>query len=144
MVITICGSMSFASEMLEIKHDLEKNSHVVFTPSGLEEYLERSSLKDSLEVSTLESAKRKIDNDFVRKHLKKIKKADCILVINKDKKGIKNYIGANSFLEMGYAYSLNKPICLYQDLPDDQEYIIQEVLAMQPIVLNGDIRKIII
>lgn len=134
--------MSFASEMLEIKNDLEEKGHIVFAPSGLEEYLEKSSLRDSLDVSTLESAQRKIDNNFIRKHLKEVEKAECILVINKDKKGIKNYIGANSFLEMGYAYSLNKPIYLYQDIPEDQEYIIQEVLGMQPIVLNGDIQKI--
>ncbi len=50
----------------------------------------------------------KIEYDFIREHFRKIQQADAILVLNHDKKGIKNYIGGNTFLEMGVAFWLDK------------------------------------
>ena len=75
-------------------------------------------------------------------HYNKMKKADAILVLNYDKNGIKGYIGANSFLEMGFAYVLNKKIFLLMEIPD-QKYISDEVLALSPIVLKGDLNLIL-
>jgi len=60
--------------------------------------------------------------------------------VNYDKRGIKNYIGGNSFLEMGFAHILQKKIFLLNGIPE----IIysDEIKAMQPTVLNGDLSKI--
>ena len=63
-------------------------------------------------------------------------------MINKDKNGIKNYIGGNSFLEMGFAYVLGKKIYVLNPLPEELPIFYQELVAMQPIVLDGDLSKI--
>ncbi len=61
-------------------------------------------------------------------------------MINLTKKGIDNYIGGNTFLEMGFAYVLAKKIFLWQDIPE--MIYTDEIKAMQPIILNGDLNKI--
>jgi hypothetical protein len=61
--------------------------------------------------------------------------------LNHDKNGISNYIGGNSFLEMGFAYVQNKKIFLLNGIPDIA-LIRQEIEAMTPIVLDGDLSKI--
>ncbi len=74
---------------------------------------------------------------MIRKYYEVIKKNDVILVVNIEKNGIKGYIGGNTFLEMGFAFILNKKIyCLYQlpDLPYSSE-----IVEMQPIILNGNL-----
>ena len=38
--------------------------------------------------------------------------ADAVLVLNYDKKGIKNYIGGNTLMEIGFAHVLNQKIFL--------------------------------
>jgi len=133
--------MSFAQEMIDLKKQLEAKRFEVATPEKVEDYIDKD-LQDKISGGTLEGAQRKIDNDFIRKHYREIEKADAILVINKDKNGIKNYIGGNSFLEIGFAYVLNKKIYLLNNIPEEQKIFYQEVVAMQPIVLNGDINKI--
>ncbi len=62
------------------------------------------------------------------------------LAVNIDKKGIKNYIGGNTFLEMGFAHVLDKKIFLLNEIPDISYK--DEIKAMQPIILNGDLSKI--
>ncbi len=137
MKITVCGSMSFAVEMLQAKQLLEQGGHVCFLPSGVEEYAQNKVVK----IGGSEGAKRKIQHDFINKHYREIEKSDAILILNYDKKGIKNYIGGNSFLEMGFAHVLGKKIFLLNDIPD-LELIKQEIEAMLPIVLNGDFGKL--
>lgn len=70
-----------------------------------------------------------------------IKDSDAILVVNLDKKGIKNYIGANTFLEIGYAHCLNKKIFFLNPIPE-QDYIRDEIKAAEPIVIDQDLTKI--
>ena len=63
------------------------------------------------------------------------------MVLNHDKKGIKNYIGSNSFLEIGFAHILNKKIYILNEMLDT-EYCYQEIIAMEPVVLGGDLSEI--
>jgi len=84
-------------------------------------------------------AKKKFE--FIGEHMDKIEKSDAVLIVNVTKKDIKNYIGANTFLEMGFAYYCKKKIFTLNALPD-QPYIIDELLTFDPIVLNGDLSKI--
>ena len=67
--------------------------------------------------------------------------SDCVLVVNLDKKGIKNYIGGNTFLEMGFTFVNFRDIFLYNSLPKSSDYL-PELQAMQPIIINSDISKI--
>lgn len=84
--------------------------------------------------------RRKIKEDVIKRYYKIIGEADVLLVLNLEKNGIENYIGGNTFLEMGFAYVLGKPIYLYNVIPDVSYK--EEILAMQPVVINGDISKI--
>ena len=142
MKIVICGSMAFAQEMLDAKVSLEKNGHRVVLPEGTEKYAKGKLKKLAGKSGALEGAKRKINNNLIKKHYYKIQKSDAILVINKEKKGINNYIGGNSFLEMGFAHILNKKIYVLNQLPKGFLVFYQELVAMKPTVLNGDLDAI--
>jgi hypothetical protein len=142
MKIAICGSMAFAQEMLDAKMSLEKNGHKTILPEGTEKYTKGKLKKLAGKKGALEGAKRKINNNLIKKHYYKIQESDAILVINGEKNGIKNYIGGNSFLEMGFAYILNKKIYVLNQLPKDLFVFYQEIVAMKPIVLNGKLNSI--
>jgi hypothetical protein len=143
MKIVICSSVSFAEDIMRLKETLEKRGDEVVIPHGLEDYLHDPELKKRASGwGTLEGAERKIKNDLIRGYYEEIKAADAILVVNKDKNGIKNYLGGNSFLEMGYAHVLNKPIYVLNPLPKELKVFYQELVAMQPIVINGDLSQI--
>ena len=129
--------MAFAKEMIDAQKQLEKTGHVCFVPDGTYEYVENRVKK----VGGSEGAKRKIANDLIRKHYNLINNSDAILVLNYEKKRIRNYIGGNSFLEIGYAYILGKKIFLMNDIPEI-ELIKQEIEAIQPIIINGNLNKI--
>ncbi len=136
MKIVICGSMIFSRSMIDIEKELLEFGHAVVIPRHTGEYAE---LKLAKEVHS-ESVKNKVKNDLIRDYFDKIKNSDAVLVVNKDKNKVKNYIGGNSFLEMGFAYILNKKIFFLNGI---QEMIYtDEIEAMQPIVLNGDLTKI--
>ena len=77
----------------------------------------------------------------INAHFRKIDDSECVLVTNYEKKGIPNYIGGNTFLEMGYAYGTKKPVYILNELPATSVFK-EEMLGMQPIVLHGDITKI--
>ncbi|OGF42355.1 hypothetical protein A2555_00185 [Candidatus Falkowbacteria bacterium RIFOXYD2_FULL_39_16] len=136
MKIVICGSMSSACQMVDAKKELLQNNHEVILPKNTEQYAE----KVLAEETAHESTKNKIEHDLIRDYFEKIKNADAVLVVNVDKKGISNYIGGNSFLEIGFAHILNKPIFILNDIPE--MIYTDEILAMQPVVLNGDLLKI--
>jgi predicted RNA-binding protein with PUA domain len=136
MKIIICGSMTTAKAMLSAKEKLVAMGHSVTMPEFTEDYAQM----ESLDHVVSESAKNKIEHDLIKRYYNKIKDGDAILVINEDKNGKVNYIGGNSFLEMGFAYVLNKKIFLLNPIPE-LSYT-DEIIAMQPIIINGDLKKI--
>ncbi|MFA6391278.1 MAG: hypothetical protein WCW66_00810 [Patescibacteria group bacterium] len=136
MKIVICGSMSSAVQMLDIEKELLKHNHEVILPKHTKEYAEMGLGVDT----SYESIKDKIEQDLIRDYFEEIKKADAVLIVNVDKNGIHNYIGGNAFLEMGFAHCLNKTIFMLNNIPD--MFYSDEILAMQPITLNGDLAKI--
>lgn len=140
MNIMIAASSVFAKEMVEYKGKLEKLGH----KNNLHEhYIAQGNgqMKDLIDRMHNEHALVKKENDYIRYHYNEIKGSDAILVLNFDKNGIHNYIGANTFLEISYAHVLNKKIYLLNDMPD-QSYIKDELEAMEPIILNGDLSRI--
>jgi len=58
-----------------------------------------------------------------------------------DKNGIGNYIGGNTLIEMAFAHVLNKKIFLLNPVPEISYK--DEIIAMQPIILNGNLEKIL-
>ena len=71
-----------------------------------------------------------------------IKSGDAVLVCNFDKNGVKNYIGGNTLMEIGFAHVNDKKIFLLNPMPENVSYA-DEIKAMVDVILNGDLNKII-
>lgn len=127
--VCLCGSMSVVSRMLEIRDVLEANGVIVETPS-LDEP------NDYSVMSEVDRARKK--SEMIRRHLERIKKSEAILVVNETTKGVENYIGANTFLEMGMAFALEKQIFILHSIPQLPNR--DELLGLNPTELKGDIR----
>lgn len=134
MKVIICGSISAADEILRVKGELEVKGCAVEIPEGVKHLAEWKG--DGASAS--EKAEQKIQNDLIRGYYEAMKSFDAVLIVNPDKRGISGYIGGNTLIEMAFAHVLNKKLYLLNDLPD-MPYS-SEIIAMQPIVLHGDIR----
>lgn len=131
--IIICGSISAAEEILEVRQRLEAYGHEVEIPEGVKNV----QLRGRTEVSISEKAEDKIKHDLIRCYYEKIKNYDSVLIVNPEKRGVPGYIGGNSFLEMGFAHVLGKNLYVLYPLPELPYSA--EMLAMQPIILDGDL-----
>lgn len=135
MNITLCGSIKFFEKMQEIETELKKLGHNVFMPvkaAGVDYWSDDN-------TGRIE-AKKKFD--LISEHMNKIDGSDAILVANFTKGDIENYIGANTFIEIGFAHYRKKKIYFLNPLPD-QKYILDEILTVEPIIINNDLKKII-
>lgn len=136
MKIAICASMVFAEKMVQIKGQLEQLGNIVYISQFAEGYLGRTEKeKEQLTVHD------KNEHDAIRKFWEIIKKSDAILVLNYDRKGIKNYIGGNTLMEIGFAHVLDKKIFLMNPIPDI-EYYRSEIEAVRPVILKQDLSQI--
>ena len=136
MKIGVSGSMQYTEKILEIAEALRAMGHEVFTPQNTDRYIGKTD--DEKEEIKLDE---KYNHDAIREFWKPMQDADALIVANYDKHGIKNYIGGNAFLEMGFAYVLNQKIYLMNPIPD-MPYYGTELIAMKPTILNGDLKKI--
>ena len=128
--------MVFSEEMLEIKAKLEKLGHQPFVSSFTQAYLGKTeSEKEKLTIF------HKNEKDAIRNYWAIIQTCDAILVLNYTRRGIENYIGGNSFLEIGFAHVLNKKIYLLNPIPNIEFYK-SEIEAMNPVVLYGALEKL--
>ena len=125
--------MTLADRIRAVQAELESLGHSVYIP------VENTSF-DYLEASSAERAALKREHDLIREHWRKIQKSDAILVLNEDVKGIRHYVGGNSFLEMGFAHILDLPIYMMQTLPEMPYH--SEMAAMDPIVIEGELGRI--
>lgn len=99
-VITICGSMRYAKEMMKIAEELElKKGYAVIQCV----YNVDNKKYDGLDADTLD-----------RIHRKKIDISDAIYVVNID-----GYIGSSTKKEIEYAKKNNKEI-IYHELTEEQ------------------------
>ncbi|HEY4509622.1 MAG TPA: hypothetical protein VJC15_01400 [Candidatus Paceibacterota bacterium] len=133
--IIICGSISAADEIIAVQKKLEDRGYEVETPEGVKHLGMWGE-----DATTEEKTDRKIKHDLIRLYYEKIKASDIVLVVNPEKKGIVGYIGGNTFLEMGFAHILGKPLYVLHEIPE-LSYT-SEILAMQPVVLRGDLEKL--
>jgi hypothetical protein len=140
MKITLIGSSSFAKEMAEYQeklialgHEVNLHEHYVARARG-----ERPDIAERVKT---EHAKLKIENDYIRYHYNEIVNSDAVLVLNYDRKGIKNYIGGNTLMELGFAHVHNKKIFLLNPIPEIGYR--DEIEAVCPSIINGDLSLII-
>jgi hypothetical protein len=146
MKITICGSIAFYEQMVSIAKQLEEIGHEVKMPPTevkgengemipVAKYYE---LRKNAESDTGWIWDRK--EEAIRTHFEKVEWSDAVLVLNHDKKGIEGYVGANTFLEIGLAFHLNKKIFFLNKIPEIS--CKEELLGMKPIVIDGDLSKL--
>jgi hypothetical protein len=88
-----------------------------------------------------ETADFKRSHDYIHQHYNHILESEAIIIVNLEKKGIKNYIGGNCLMEMGLAYVNNKKIFFLNGMPTELPYM-DEIEAMDPICLHGDLEAI--
>lgn len=136
MKIAICWSMSASNEMMVIEKELIRQNHEVILPRNTKKYAESILAWET----PLESTQNKIKHNLLCANFETAKWADVMLIANVDKKEVSNYIGGNTFLEMWFAHVLNKPIFLLNNIPEVTYK--DEILAMQPTVINWDFSKI--
>jgi len=124
MRITIVGNMSFLQKFEEAKESLQKQGHEVIVP-----------IKNPMPDPIPPSAKRKA----MEKFNDNLKKSDAILVMNYTKGDKENHIGANTLMEIGMAFILQKKIFVLNPSP---EFCRDELEAIEARFLNGDLSKI--
>lgn len=102
-IITVCGSMKFIKEMMEISEKVELQGNVVLMPiyNPLRPNKESFTNKEIIVLDKM--------------HRERIKLSDAILVVNID-----GYIGNSTKSEIEFAKSLNKEIIYYTDLLDEE------------------------
>jgi len=144
MKIVICASINVTPRVQEISVALTAQGHQVEIPLFSQKILAGElSLEDFSAVKERQGDlmfREKSGQDLIRRYFNLIKEAEAIVVVNADKNGQANYIGGNTFLEMGFAHALQKKIFLLNPIPDAPYR--DELLAMQPIILNNDLSKI--
>ena len=128
--------MAFTEQMFEAKEQLEKLGHAAVVSGFGESYLDKT--QEEIEKLKLY---HKYEEDAIREFYEEIKNADAILVLNYDRKGIENYIGGNTLMEIGFAHVLNKKIFLLNPIPDIEFYK-TEIEATKPIILDGELERI--
>jgi len=142
MKICIISSLNFTEEIFNVSAELIMLGHQVTIPPTAK-LIEEGKVTTNAISNEKVSGKiieRIIKQDSFKQNYYRINDADCVLALNYKKNGIENYIGGSTFLELGFAYILNKKIFIFNDIPE-MSYT-HEIMAMQPIILNKDLSKI--
>lgn len=125
--LLLCGSMKFYDLMKRIKNQMERNG--IDTTIPADENFDINELNDE-EINRF---KRHVSNNYLRKI--RDKNTYAILVVNEEKNGIPNYIGANTLVEIGMAFTWGKKIFIYNQL---YEPLLDEMKAWGCEPLNGN------
>lgn len=136
MKIGIIGSMQFTDKMLYVKEQLQELGHDAFVTDLHEAMIGKTD--DEIEKIKLY---QKNNMDAIREFWNMMQGADAVLVLNYDKNGIKNYVGGNTLMEIGFAHVLNQKVFMLNPIPE-MPYCQSEIEAVKPIILNGDFSKI--
>tara|TARA_B100001105_G_scaffold253641_1_gene247603 strand:- start:1311 stop:1754 length:444 start_codon:yes stop_codon:yes gene_type:complete len=140
--LAICSSASFYTEVIAFSNELEE--------LGINAILPKTAAKIKAEGRENDEAKTDWSKvavgyhgkaELIREHFNEISGSDAILVTNYEKHGKPNYIGPNVLMEMAVAFYLRKPIYILNGRPDDSP-LIDEILGLEPIFLNGDTKLI--
>lgn len=103
-IITVCGSLKFYKEMMDITEKMELQGNYMLVPI----YNPSKSSKDDF----TEEEALMLD----KMHKERIKLSDAILVVN-----VNDYIGSSTKSEIEFAKSLNKEIIYYTDIADNNK-----------------------
>lgn len=140
MKLTIVGSVSAADKFVETYNGLRKLGHEPVIHEDMFAYSKTSWEEHHNTDELHEHAQTKIENDYIKWWHNSIMQSDGIVVLNFEKKGVANYIGGNTLMEIGFAYVADKEIFLMNPIPEDVPYT-DEIKAMvkDENILNGDL-----
>lgn len=141
MKITICGSIKFAPRLVEIHHRLETLGHEPKMHEQMFKLADGTAAQLMDIAKGVESSAIKQKYNYIKWWHNSIKESDAILVCNFDKNGIKNYIGGNTLMEMGFAHVNDKKIFLLNPIPEEVSYV-DEIKAMTDLVIDGNLNLI--
>lgn len=142
MNIAVCSSASFYTQVIAFSDKLEEQGiNVVLPKTAAKMKAKGSDNNEAIIDWSVAPQGYRGKAMLIREHFDEIAKCDAILVMNYEKHGKKNYIGPNVLMEMSTAFYLNKPIYILNRVPEDSP-LIDEILGLEPIFLNGDIAKI--
>src|SRR4030042_4209256 len=142
MKIVICGSIVFSPEMGKTAKKLEALGHEIDLPyyalKILKGEVDHKEFMKEKEKAGDGKFREKAEEDVIKRYFKLIGESDAILVLNLDKNGIKNYIGGNTLIEMGFAHVWDKKIYLWNPIPI-MGYT-DEIKAMKPVIINKNLK----
>ncbi len=136
MKVGVIGSMQYTEQMMAICGKLRELGHEAFMSKFANAFVGKND--EEKEIIKLQ---QKNEQDAMRTDCEWVKDMDAVVVADYDKHGIPNYIGGNAFIEMAYAYILHKNLYTLNPIPDMPHYG-TELIAMKPVVLDGDLHKI--
>ena len=119
--IVLCGSKKFIPKFFELEETLKQMGANVIVPR---EFIVDMQKKDASLLHFSE-----IEKDDV----------DALLIVNENKNGVENYIGANGFAELAFGFYKGKTIFLLNDI---YEPYAEELVAWEVISLKGDLSRI--
>ena len=74
---------------------------------------------------------------FVDEHLRAIRAADALLVVNVDAPEGRGYVGPSALVELAFAVATDTPAFVLHPVGQQPAHL--EVLALRPTVLHGDL-----
>ena len=132
MKIFIACSKHFYSEIKRVARVLGDMGHEVSYPNSYDDPFAEERFKA---VSSEEHVRWK--GMMMAKDKENIEPVDAVLVLNLEKRGIPNYIGGATFLEVYKAWEMGKKIFFYNDLPNCS--FTDELVGINPVVINGEL-----
>ncbi len=143
MKITLIGSSAFREKKVALMDELIELGHCPVIHPHYVESVKEGKTEIMEKINRGEHAQLKIENDYIRWYYNAIVNSEAVLIVNMDKNGQKNYIGGNALMEIGFAYVNDKKIFMYNAWPLKNECkYLDEIEAMQPILINQDLRQI--
>lgn len=130
MKVLIHASLDFAKEIIDVKKFFDECSNISVILPELTRY------QDIRDVDGDDITFTKIKNRLSIENMKNVEKCDGLLILNYTHRGIENYVGGNSFLEMCIAFYLHKPIFLLNDIPENMHYT-EEIKSFYPIIIKN-------
>ena len=131
MKVFIACSKHFYDRVESVAKYLVGNGHEISYPDCFDEPFGEFEFK----VGSEEHANWK--HETMMRTKSNIVANDAILVLNFEKKGIPNYIGGATFMEIIKAWELGKKIYFYNSVPRCS--FTDELFGMRPLVINGDL-----
>lgn len=128
--------MQYTEKMLEVRDQLNVMGHDAYITD-----LHKAFIGKTDEEKEVIKIHQKNTMDAIREFWNAMQGGDAVLVLNLDKNGVKNYIGGNTLMEIGFAHVLNQKVFLYNPIPDIPYYK-TEIEAVQPVIINGDLSRI--